>query len=308
VCLNIADDHLDWHGSREAYVAAKGVVYANTRVACVYNRADKATRTLVEAADVVEGCRAIGFGLDAPGPSDFGVVGDIVLDRAFVADRQRAALELTTHGELTAAGLAAPHMVENVLASAALARAAGAEADIIRAALATFTIDHHRTEPVLERDGIVWVDDSKATNPHAADAALGSLTSVVWIVGGLLKGTDLGWVIESRLSRLKAAVIIGRDRSDLRAAFARHAPGLPVFEVEASETSDVMPEAVRLAAAVAASGDVVLLAPAAASMDQFTDYADRGERFSSAVKTLLGGGEHDDNASAGDPPSAFPTD
>lgn len=303
VCLNIADDHLDWHGSRDAYIAAKGVVYANTRVACIYNRADDTTRSLVEGADVVEGCRAIGFGLDAPGPSDFGVVGDIVLDRAFLDDRHRSALELTTHGELTAAGLSAPHLVEDVLAAAALVRAAGVEAEVIRTALSTFVIDHHRTEPVLEQGGILWIDDSKATNPHAANAALGALTSVVWIVGGLLKGTDLGEVIDSRLSRLKAAVIIGRDRAPLVAAFARHAPRLPVFEVAASETSDVMPEAVRLAASVAVSGDVVLLAPAAASMDQFTDYADRGRRFSSAVRTLLGGREHDNNTPAGDPPT-----
>ncbi len=307
VCLNLADDHLDWHGSREAYAAAKAKVYANTRVACVYNRADPATRRMVEGAEVAEGCRAIGFGLDAPGPSDLGIVGDIVLDRAFIPNRQSTALELTTHGELAEAGLTAPHTVANLLAASALARAAGVGVDTVRSALATFVIDHHRTETIASANGITWVDDSKATNPHAADAALRSFDSVVWIVGGLLKGTDVGEVIVSNLHRLRAAVIIGENRQPVVEAFKRHAPTLPVFEVVASQTKgadaqQVMTEAVRIAARVATRGDVVLLAPAAASMDQFTDYADRGNRFATAVVIHTGGMAHDE-AEPADPES-----
>ncbi len=147
-CLNIADDHLDWHGSREAYVDAKATVFANTRIAAVYNRADETTRRMVEEADVTEGCIAVGFGLDTPGPGDFGLVEDLVIDRAFVDDRHRQAVELTTHGELLEAGLGSPHMTENVLAASALARAAGVDAATVRAALATFRVDHHRAEPV----------------------------------------------------------------------------------------------------------------------------------------------------------------
>jgi len=287
VCLNLADDHLDWHGSADAYAAAKGRVYQNTRVACVYNLADDATRRMVEEADVVDGCRAIGFGLGAPGPSDLGVVDGIIVDRAFHEDRRNAALELTTHGELAEAGLAAPHSVANVLAASALARAYGVPAETIRDALATFRLDHHRTETVAEADGVLWVDDSKATNPHAAEAALRAYPSVVWVVGGLLKGVDIDELVAGQVQRLTAAVIIGVDRQALREAFQRHAPELPVFEVEPTDTKEVMPEAVRLSAAAARPGDTVLLAPAAASMDQFTDYADRGRRFAAAVRDQL---------------------
>ena len=295
VCLNLADDHLDWHGSAEAYAAAKGKVYDNTRVACVYNKADEATMRMVEDADVVEGCRAIGFDLGTPGPSDLGLVGDIIVDRAFHDDRHNQAVELTTHGELAAAGLSAPHSVANVLAASALARAFGVDAGVIRSALATFRIDHHRTEVVVEHDGIRWVDDSKATNPHAARASLTAYDPVVWVVGGLLKGVDIDQLVSDHASRLRAAVVIGLDRTAVVTAFRRHAPGLPVFEVEATDTNEVMPTAVRLAAAAAVTGDTVLLAPAAASMDQFSDYADRGRRFATAVTEHAEGAGHDDN-------------
>ncbi len=294
VCLNIADDHLDWHGSFEGYRDAKAKVYANTKVACVYNRADEATRRMVEEADVAEGARAIGFGLDVPGPSDFGVVEGILCDRAFLDDRQRSALEIITVGELEPRGLAAPHIVANILAASALVRAAGVPVGIVHDALGEFRLDAHRIETVAVSGGIRWVDDSKATNPHAAEASLKAFGRVVWIVGGLLKGVDADALVAAHVGRLRAAIVIGVDRSELVAAFARHAPGLPLFEVVADDTEMVMPEAVALAAAVAEPGDAVLLAPAAASMDQFTDYADRGRRFNEAVTTMLGGARHDD--------------
>jgi len=141
---------------------------------------------------------------------------------------------------------------------------------------------------VLESDGILWVDDSKATNPHAADAALSAFSPVVWIVGGLLKGVDVDALVAKHAGRLAAAIIIGVDRGALREAFARHAPALPVFEVDAPETGQVMPEVVRLSVDVARPGDTVLLAPAAASMDQFVDYGDRGRRFAAAVLDRVG--------------------
>ena len=294
VCLNLAEDHYDWHGSAEAYRDAKAKVYENTRVAAVYNKADAATMRMVEEADVVEGCRAIGFDLGTPGPSDLGLVGDIVVDRAFHDARHSSALELTTHGELAAVGLAAPHSVANVLAAAALARAYGIEPGVVREAIATFRVDHHRSELVAVADDVTWVNDSKATNPHAANASLAAFGSVVWIVGGLLKGVDVNDVVKLHAPRLRAAILIGIDREPLRAAFERHAPALPLFEVEAAETNEVMRDAVRLSAAAAQPGDVVLLAPAAASMDQFNDYADRGRRFAAAVLEHTGGGEDDE--------------
>lgn len=304
VCLNFADDHLDWHGSRDAYAEAKGTVYWNTKVACIYNLQDDATRLMVEQADVQDGCRAVGFGLVTPGPSDVGMVDGIIVDRAFHDDRHRSALELTTHGELESSGLAAPHLVADVLAASALARAAGVEPAVIRDALASFRVDHHRTEVVGEAGGIRWINDSKATNPHAAAASLGAQDAVVWIVGGLLKGVDVNELVRSNSARLKAAVIIGLERSEVLAAFARHAPQTPVFEVAAADTDQVMPEAVRLSAAAARPGDTVLLAPAAASMDQFTDYTDRGARFAAAVADYLGGAPDDHDQDSGRPDAA----
>jgi UDP-N-acetylmuramoylalanine--D-glutamate ligase len=301
VCLNVADDHLDYHGSRDAYGQAKGTVYWNTRLACVYNRADEATMRLVEEAEVQEGCRAIGFGLDTPGPSDLGMVGDLIVDRAFLDDRHHAALELTTHGELAEAGLASPHMVANVLAAAALVRAVGMTPESVRAGLATFRVDHHRTETVATAGGVVWVDDSKATNPHAADAALRSFPSVVWIVGGLLKGVDIAPLVELHRARLRGAVVIGVNRQPVVEAFGRHAPDIPLYEVDETDTGGVMPHAVRIAGGMASQGDTVLMAPAAASMDQFIDYADRGDRFARAVEEYLGGAgdDHDADPSSG---------
>jgi UDP-N-acetylmuramoylalanine--D-glutamate ligase len=304
VCLNLAEDHYDWHGSAGAYRDAKAKVYENTKIACVYNKADLATQRMVEEADVIEGCRAIGFDLGTPGPSDLGMVGDIIVDRAFHELRHIEAQELTTHGELAAVGLATPHGIANVLAASALARAWGTSPEAIRSAIATFELDHHRTEVVATHDGVTYVDDSKATNPHAADAALSAFGSVVWIVGGLLKGVEIDSLVSRHAGRLRAAVIIGEDRSAVTAAFKRHAPGLDVFEVPSGETVDVMRVAVGLAAAAAADGDTVLLAPAAASMDQFRDYADRGNRFVAAVREFVEGAGDDEPGTTNSRPTA----
>ncbi len=302
-CLNLADDHLDWHGSAEAYRAAKAKVYTATKHACVFNEQDAATIAMVEEADVVEGCRAIGFTLGVPGPSDLGIVDGILVDRAFLPDRHHSALEVSTVAELASAGLGSSHMVANVLAASALARSYGVEPGVIRSALADFRLDHHRTELVAVAEGVRWYNDSKATNPHAAAAALRSFESIVWIVGGLFKGVDVDALVSAQVSRLRAAILIGEDRESLLEAFARHAPQLPVFEVATTDTKGVMPAAVRLSAAVAQSGDVVLLAPAAASMDQFSNYADRGNRFTAAVHDLLGDQSDDDQPSSRSPQS-----
>lgn len=296
VCLNLADDHLEWHGSADAYRDAKAVVYRHTRIACVYNRADEATRRMVEEADVVEGARAIGFGLDVPGPSDLGVVEGILVDRAFLAERRTSALELTTLDELARAGLAAPHVVANILAASALARAVGVEPEAIRDALHRFRLDPHRIEVVAESGGITWVDDSKATNPHAAASSLAAFPGAVWVLGGLLKGVDISGLVAGHGRGAKAAIVIGVDRAPITSAFARHAPDVPVFEVDHAETEDVMARVVEIATRIAADGDVVLLAPAAASFDQFSSYADRGRSFARAVRDSIGrdaGGGHD---------------
>ncbi|MFZ7087765.1 UDP-N-acetylmuramoyl-L-alanine--D-glutamate ligase [Curtobacterium sp. RRHDQ10] len=286
-CLNLADDHLEWHGSAEAYRAAKAKVYANTVIACVYNVTDAATRTMVEDADVLEGCRAVGFTPGIPAPGDLGVVEEVLCDRAFLDDRRNAALELATHADLDAAGLTSPHMVMNVLAAAALARAGGVEPVAIRDAVRGFSPDHHRTEFVAAAGGVTWIDDSKATNPHAATASLSAFDGVVWIVGGLFKGVDVDGLVARFGPAVRGVVVIGADRSAVLESFARHAPDVIVREVSTTDTDQVMPEAVRHAAGVARPGDTVLLAPAAASFDQFESYGDRGRRFADAVRDLL---------------------
>lgn len=289
VCLNLADDHLEWHGSFAAYRDAKAVVYRRTRIACVYNKADIATREMVEEAEVIEGCRAIGFDLGIPGPSDMGVVDGILVDRAFLEERRSSALELTTVADLSARGLAAPHIVSNILAAAALARSLGVEPEAIARALSQFRLDPHRIEVVAVAGGVTWVDDSKATNPHAAASSLAAFPGAVWVVGGLLKGVDISALVSARGAGVKAAIVIGAERAQIVEAFARHAPAIPLFEVDHAQTEDVMAEVVELAARIVRDGDVVLLAPAAASFDQFSSYADRGTRFAKAVQDRFGG-------------------
>ncbi|MBL5975161.1 MAG: UDP-N-acetylmuramoyl-L-alanine--D-glutamate ligase [Candidatus Leucobacter sulfamidivorax] len=303
VCLNIADDHLDWHGSAEAYVEAKGRVYENTQVACVYNRADERTERLVEQAEVVEGARAIGFGLDTPPPSGFGLVEGILVDRGFHAARRSEAYELVTLDELRDVGLDAPHLVQNILAAAALARSRGVEPAEVAGAILSFRLDPHRAQRLGESPavpGVQWIDDSKATNAHAADASLRAMERVVWIVGGLLKGVDIAGLVAEHAGRLRGAVVIGALRAEVLEALRQHAPGVPVIEVEPGETDDTMTGAVAAAVSLARAGDTVLLSPAAASMDQFRDYADRGRRFQAAVRALGGGDAGDHHAPAGE--------
>ncbi|MGX1586033.1 UDP-N-acetylmuramoyl-L-alanine--D-glutamate ligase [Microbacterium sp. NPDC055502] len=302
VCLNLADDHLVWHGSAEAYRDAKALVYRNTRVACVYNKADVATRRMVEEAEVVDGARAIGFDLGIPGPSDLGVVEGLLVDRAFLDDRARSALELTTVAELESAGLSAPHIVQNILAASALARSLGVEPEAIHSALQGFHLDAHRIQVVARHAGITWVDDSKATNPHAAASSLRAYPGAVWVVGGDLKGVDISELVADAGASARAAVVIGVERGDVVAAFGRHAPAVPVFEVDAGDTGQVMNRVVEIAAGIVEDGGTVLLAPAAASFDQFSGYAERGRRFAEAVREWIERGSADD---AGGSPSAL---
>ncbi|GAA3489953.1 UDP-N-acetylmuramoyl-L-alanine--D-glutamate ligase [Streptomyces cremeus] len=283
--LNLAPDHLDWHGSMDAYAADKGRVYEGNTVACVYNAADPATEDLVRAADVEEGCRAIGFTLGTPGPSQLGIVDGILVDRAFVANRQKNAQELAEVSDVTPA---APHNLANALAAAALARAYGVEPAAVRDGLRAFRPDAHRIEHVAEAGGVTYVDDSKATNTHAAEASLAAYESVVWIAGGLAKGATFDNLVKKSAQHLRGVVLIGADRALIREALARHAPEVPVVDLDRTDTG-AMEAAVREAAALASAGDTVLMAPACASMDMFADYTRRGEAFAAAVRELADG-------------------
>ncbi len=279
--LNLAEDHLDWHGSMEEYGRTKGKIFNNTSICCVYNVGDGTTSELVSKSTNTDDAQAVGFTVNTPAPNEVGWVEDILVDRAFIDD-PGVALELASITDLNSSLIVSPHLMANIAAAAALVRSVGIQPEEIAKALQEFQLDAHRIQLVLEKDGVSWIDDSKATNPHAAAAALASFDSVVWIVGGLLKGVDISSLVSRYEAKLKAAIVIGLDRSPVLEALAEHAPNTKVFEVT-SEAQEVMSEAVRLAKTVAVDGDVVLLAPAAASMDQFKDYADRGNQFAAAV-------------------------
>ncbi|GGW59124.1 UDP-N-acetylmuramoylalanine--D-glutamate ligase [Streptomyces griseoloalbus] len=283
--LNLAPDHLDWHGSMEAYAADKGRIYEGNRVACVYNvdAGDKpSTEDLVREADVEEGCRAVGFTLGTPGPSQLGVVEGILVDRAFVENRQKNAQELA---EVSDVNPPAPHNIANALAAAALARAFGVPAGAVRDGLRAFTPDAHRIAHVGDVDGVAYIDDSKATNTHAAQASLAAYEPIVWIAGGLAKGATFDELVAGSAKRLRGVVLIGQDRALIREALARHAPEVPVVDLDRTDTGAML-QAVREARRLARPGDTVLLAPACASMDMFANYNKRGDAFAQAVREL----------------------
>jgi UDP-N-acetylmuramoylalanine--D-glutamate ligase len=280
--LNIAPDHVDWHGSMDAYAAAKGKIYENCQVACVYNVADPATEQLVEEADVIEGCRAIGFTLGTPAISMLGLVDDLLVDRAFVEQRASSALEIASLADITPA---APHNVANALAAAALARAFGVPASAVRDGLRVFRPDAHRIAAVGEVAGVNYVDDSKATNPHAAQASLLAYEHVVWIAGGQAKGATFDELVIAAKDRLRGVVLLGQDKAVIAEALARHAPDVPVITVEATDTG-AMETVVGEAAKLAQVEDTVLLAPGCASWDMFANYGARGDAFAEAVLRL----------------------
>ena len=298
--LNVAEDHLDWYdgpSGMDDYAADKGRIYQRVSRACVYNVADPVTEHLVREADVVEGARAIGFTLGTPDVGMVGVVDDILVDRAFIEQRDTSAAELCTFADLASpgAGGPAPHMVANALAAAALARAHGVSQAAVRDGLRGFRPDAHRIAVVGERDGVTWIDDSKATNPHAAESSLLAYDPVVWVAGGLTKGAAFDDLVRAVRGRLRGAVLIGRDRAVIAGALSRHAPDVRVIEVDGGKTDTqegemaLMERVVDAAAQLAGPGDTVLLAPGCASLDQFTDYAARGDAFTAAVQARLNG-------------------
>ncbi|GAA1819841.1 UDP-N-acetylmuramoyl-L-alanine--D-glutamate ligase [Nesterenkonia flava] len=299
--LNIAHDHVDWHGDFGGYWADKAKIFHSTRVACIYNAADPETEKMVREADVVEGCRAVSFTTDTPAVSQIGLVrsddgDDLLVDRAFLDDRRHQALELGLRSDL---GPVAPkHLVANALAAAALARAAGVEPEAIRQALRDHTPGDHRIQPVAKAADVLWINDSKATNPHAAEASLSSFSDIVWIAGGLPKGVDYDPLIQQIASRLRYVILIGTDSSQLRSSLERHAPQVPVLgggagedetqaQLRSTDGAAAMRAAVSAANRSAEPGHTVLLAPAAASMDQFRSYAERGQAFIDAVAALM---------------------
>lgn len=288
VVLNLHEDHLEWYEDQPdpmgLYAAEKAKIYQGITHSCVYNVDEPLTEAMVEEADVVEGARAIGFTLGTPAVSMLGVVDDLIVDRAFIEQRQRNALELAKVSDVQPA---APHNVANALAAAALARSYGVHHSSVAKGLQNLQLAGHRIQQVAEADGVRWVDDSKATNPHAANSAMNAYDSFVWIAGGQAKGTTFDDLIERHRGKLRAAVVIGVDRYLIADALERHAPEVPVQVLDNPDTG-VMDEVVALAGQFAQPGDTVLLSPGCASLDMFDSYSARGDAFADAVQRYLG--------------------
>ncbi|WP_433237863.1 UDP-N-acetylmuramoyl-L-alanine--D-glutamate ligase [Actinomadura nitritigenes] len=282
--LNIAPDHLDWHGSMDAYVGAKAKIFAPGTVA-VYNADDDTSTALAERAEGVE--RRAGFTLRVPRPGELGVVEELLVDRAFTADPAAEGAELAALADVRPF---APHNVANALAAAGLARAFGVPPEAVREGLRSFVPDPHRIQHVADVGGVAYVNDSKATQPHAAAASLAAYESIVWIAGGLLKGLDVDDLVRTCAGRLRGVVLMGRDRHRLAEALARHAADVPVVDVADTDTG-AMDRVVTEAAGLARPGDTVLLAPVGASFDMFANYPARGEAFIAAVERLAAAGD-----------------
>jgi UDP-N-acetylmuramoylalanine--D-glutamate ligase len=276
VVLNLAAHHLDWHDDLESYIAAKARIFAPGTIAI--SNADDA-RTVAMAGRASGLARSVAFRLGRPAQGELGVADDWLVDRAFGAGVRLAALSDVQP--------AAPHNVADALAAAALARAYGDQPGSVAAGLRKFVPEPHRIALVAEIGGVAFIDDSKASNPAAAAASLASFPSIIWVAGGLFRGSDsdLDGIVATAAPRLRAAVLIGTDRARFAAALARHAPDVPVTELDSTDTG-VMDQVVAAAAAVSRRGDTVLLAPAAQSWDMFRDYPARGDAFAAAVRRL----------------------
>ena len=275
VWLNLAEDHLDWHPDMESYGEAKSRIWANQA---------KGDVAVVNADDALVMERA------ANAPSRLETFGLTAAADWRVADGALRGPKDTIL-PVTELRRGLPHDLANALAASAAALAAGASVEGVRAALRVFQGLPHRLTLVAEHDGVRWYDDSKATNPHAALAALSGFESVVLLAGGRNKGLDLG-VLARGADRVRTVVALGEAAPEVADAFAGVRP-----VVRASD----MDQAVRAAAGAARAGDVVLLSPGCASFDWYGSYAERGADFARAVARVVGTTAR--NAGAPGPPA-----
>jgi UDP-N-acetylmuramoylalanine--D-glutamate ligase len=261
VLLNLAPDHLDWHGSFDAYAAAKAQVFALQGAADVHvgNLDDEASAAISRSAP----CDVRWF-----------TIGEPVEDGAGIRDGRLTAGWSGAH--LGALALDTPAMRADAAAAATAAHAFAIGDQAIAEAIGTFAPEPHRGERVATVDGVRFVDNSKATNPHAAIAAVGDAEGVVLIAGGEAKGVDLT-PLGTLASRLAGVVAIGASAEDVRTVFESLIPVRDAGSIE---------EAAKVAFRMASEGGTVLLAPACASWDMFRDYAERGDRFTAAVRAL----------------------
>jgi len=266
--LNVTPDHLDRHGSFDAYAATKARLLANQRAtdAAVLNLDDPTVAAFAQSARA----RVFPFRTRGPvSPGAFLDAGAVVL-----CDEAAAPIRIS----LDALQLTGLHNRENVLAALAVVHAAGVDPVRAADALASFANLPHRSALAGQVRGVRYIDDSKATNPGAAIRSLAGFSeNLVWIAGGRDKALEFSELADVAAKRVRAAVLIGESAKKLEAALAGR------IDVSIAATLE---EAVQRASQIAQPGDVVLLAPACASQDQFRDFQERGERFCAAVDAL----------------------
>ncbi|GGG70594.1 UDP-N-acetylmuramoyl-L-alanine--D-glutamate ligase [Corynebacterium pelargi] len=270
VLLNLADDHIDWHGSFEAYAQAKAkVLAAPVHIAGIEDPA------VAELADD----RTIGFRLEAPQANELGVRDGMLVSRAFGDSN----LVLAQTEGIQPPG---PAGIADALAAAAAARSQGVSAEAIASALEGFQVAGHRGQTVENEGGVLAVDNSKATNPHAADAALAGFESIIWIAGGQLKGASVEELVRTHAHRIKAAALLGVDREEIASVLREYAPDAEIMCTASTDPDKAMGEVVGFALSRYEQSDAIVLAPAAASLDMYTSMAQRGDLFAYYIQAL----------------------
>jgi UDP-N-acetylmuramoylalanine--D-glutamate ligase len=262
ILLNVAADHLDWHPSVGAYREAKAAIFARQRPGDVHvgNRDDEAAASVSKSAP----CELVWCTLDRPGEGEVGYDGDELVARL---DGERRLARLPTAG---------PAHRADAAAAAAAGLSFGLDPEAVGSALLKFRTLPHRGQVVAEVGGVTFVDDSKATNPHAALATMAGFEHAVLICGGRSKGVDLT-PMAGAIPQLDGVVVLGEAADELEAIFA---PRVTVRRAASIE------EAVRVAHQLASPGRAVVLAPACSSWDMFQDYRERGDRFAAAARSL----------------------
>lgn len=300
--LNIAEDHLDWHGDLAGYASDKARVlraqhpvfslddahvmsfFDSSRAAQCSGFTAGEVRAVLHQLDH-DKSGAQGEQRDHAKPSTQGGALPLVPRVVGLDDGSIALADTREEREVRALAPAAgisppgPAGIADASAAAAMACALGVAPSAIQQALSTFRVQAHRGQVVCERDGITWVDNSKATNPHAAVGALRGQSNVIWVAGGQLKGASVAELIAGTKEGIKAVVALGVDRQKFADEMQAQVPGIPVTLVGQTDPERAMQEVVRACLHYAEAGDTVVLAPAAASLDMFTGMAQRGDLF-----------------------------
>lgn len=278
VLLNLADDHIDWHGSFDAYAEAKAKVFsASTAVAGVDDEQVARYAAQTNRSDI------IGFTLNAPDDNQVGVIDGNIVSR--IGDTPT---RISLIDGIEPAGEAG---ILDALAATAVAVTRGASPEQIDRALHSYQVSGHRGAVVHRAGGVAWIDNSKATNPHAADSALnGTAGKIVWIAGGQLKGADVDQLVRDHAHQFRAVALLGLDRDVIAGVVDKHAPDVNVFVTDSSDPVTAMNDVVRFASEQAKEGDSVILAPAAASLDMYSGMAQRGNLFADAARALAENG------------------